>query len=177
MIGYIGLYVFEPSLLPAFCIKNDFPNNYEKNNVIIYSFLSTMVGRYDIVIYGNGSAYYLNGIQNSDNTGARAGILPEEKINELISMFKDKGFFCLNDNYEPFISGTDMGTQRVSITIGDVTKTVEDYGGSAPNQFRDIVKELENSVKDLPSVTQSQVCGAIVTELKKVPYITGIGFC
>lgn len=37
-----------------------FPEDYDIDEVVIYYYKSTMIGRYDIVIYGNGSAYYLS---------------------------------------------------------------------------------------------------------------------
>jgi hypothetical protein len=167
------------------CLEDRFPEEYDVNSVIIYNYRSTMIGRYDIVIKGNGSAYYFNdipdnfaNIEEGWKTESRHGILSQEKIKEIVDLFKENKFFCMKDDYDPLIylfSATDLGMDYVSFTINGMTKTVKDYGKSSPYPMRKIIYELRNSVKDSPQIEykelREKMCNVIIEELSKVPKV------
>ncbi len=149
-------YFFFPSIFPAICLSNDFPQVYDTKNIIIHNSLSSMGGGYNLVIYGNGSAYYSTHYLNQ--FGAKAGILSDQRINEIISAFRNNDFFCLKDDYSPIIYFTDAGTNTLSITIDGKTKSVENYGNSAPSNFYAITTVLGEGINELPWLTTSQIC-------------------
>lgn len=159
-------------------VKDDFPQDYDIKNIIIYNSRSTMVGGYYITIYGDGSAYYLNhNVGRDKKLEAKFGILSQEKVKGIIDLFKDNNFVCLKETYGQLIPLTDMGTDYVSLTINGITKRVSDYGRSAPSSFREILNELRSSVEDLPQIKPEdtetyQFCRTIMEELGKEPGVS-----
>lgn len=157
---------------------NDFPKQYTLSNITIYAYKSTMIGRYDIAIYGNGfTVYYGAGDCKKLGIpcGVRYGTLSQDKVREIVHLFKKNNFLHLKEHYEPVIRSTDLGADYVRLEINNVTKTVEDYGKSSPSSFREIVNGLAKIPKLLSPVTNSEkleeVCNLICKERIKVFHI------
>ena len=156
-------------------IQDGFPGDYNTQNVTIYNTYSSMMGGYSLVIYGNGSTYYLSILHGST---ARAGVLPQEKIGEIVNLFKDKKFFCLKDKYDnqDIFSLSEPDFTTLSFTIDGITKTVRStrYGSSPfpsyPQSIYEINDELGKSAVQLPQVKPENAddfCLALKKEIDK----------
>ena len=159
------------TLLVSSCKQHpieQFPKNQDMNDTAAYYLRITQMGTSDLLIYGNGSAYYVNPINRSGPI-AKQGVLSPEKTKYLIYLFYKNKFFSMKDEYDPpaLLRMTDMGSDIVYIRVGNKTKFVDDYGGSGPSGFKKIISELLDSVKDLPDVKPENIesmCHAMVGE-------------
>jgi hypothetical protein len=144
--------------------KDDIPiKNYSTDNVIILAYQRTMIGGYNILIYGNGTAYYAP----TNCSKSKAGRLSQEKVTEIINLFKENDFYNLKNQYGHEIQITDLGSDNVTIIINNVTKSVDVYGLGGPSSFREIVNKLRNATSNLPNVTENnsyELCHAMTTE-------------
>jgi hypothetical protein len=155
-------------------IRHDFPGGYNVEETLIYYYRLTQGGDYHIVIYGDGSAYYFDRGPASRPTAAKSGVLPAERVQELVRLFQKGRFHCLKESYPPLYRSTGPTVDYVSLTVSGVTKTVEveDAGwGSVPPSFREITDELRASAKDLPRARPEEAdrfCTVIVLQWDKI---------
>jgi len=177
---FSGLFLFLIYLywINLFClIKDDFPGEYDYNDVIIFTMRSSPIGSYYILIYGNGSAYYLSDFRRnmSGKTEARAGVLSQEKIEKIINLFKEKKFVCLKEKYESFIPVSDGTLNRVSFTINGVEKNVIDRSLIIPPPFlKEIMDNVKSIVTGLPKIKPEETYAFCYTFKVELDKITGI---
>ena len=154
-------------------IGDEFPEAYNLSEVIIYSSRfggPDYYGNRTIIVYGNGSAYYI-GYRGSSKPKACSGVLPQERIDEIIKLLREKRFFCLKEEYAPLLYTENLSINYVSFTTTGATKRVRDYGASSPSSFGEITRELDDSVKDLPQIRQEETdefCHVIMEELDRM---------
>jgi hypothetical protein len=100
---------------------------------------------YSLTISGDGNVVY-EGTRFVKTEGIHSFQIPQENVEELVSLFYQKDYFSLNDRYE--VPATDLPTVITSLKVDDKKKTVENYGGSGPERLHEIerkIDELTNS--------------------------------
>jgi hypothetical protein len=95
---------------------------------------------YSVSIYGNGTIHY-EGIRFVETNGTKTYEISTEKIKELVSLVYETGYFSLDDRYE--IQVTDLPSAITTITIGNQTKSVYDYGGAGPEKLQNLEEKID----------------------------------
>lgn len=101
---------------------------------------------YAVSIYGDGRVVY-SGKQYVGVKGEREYFIPRERVETLVALFYEYGFFSWQDEYS--LNVTDDPAYSISIRIGDFVKTVIVYRpGAGPELFlglADAIDELSGA--------------------------------
>ena len=101
---------------------------------------------YAVTIYGDGRVIYL-GKQYVSVKGEREYFIPTARVDTLVDLFYEYGFFSWQDEYSLY--PTNNPAYTISIRIGDYLKTVIVYPpGASPERFlllADVIDELSGA--------------------------------
>ncbi len=141
-------------------ISESFPENYSLSDVKIsmswgggYSLLKTE----KTVISGDGSVNYVRLYIKSNESVFMQGKIDDNQLRNILNTFKSNNFFLLKSNYNRYYA-TDKGTTEVSLTIGNKTKVISEYGNQGPRELKNIQATLYNLIQVLNETTNSSVC-------------------
>jgi hypothetical protein len=98
---------------------------------------------YRLSIYGNGKVVY-EGHYYVRVEGTRTTYIPKRKVRELVAEFERIGFYEFDDHY--LIGATDLPSVLVSINLEGKSKTIDIYGGGAPDEIMNLIEQIEESV-------------------------------
>lgn len=127
---------------------NQTPTSGEQDEVVITLERTACFGFcpvYTLTLQGDGTVVYEG--KDFVRVKGRAEItITKEKVEQLVSEFKEVDYFSLNDKYNERTI-TDAPSVITSITIDGKTKTIEHYHGdfNAPEQLT----ELENRIDEI----------------------------
>ena len=127
---------------------NQTPTSGEQDEVVITLERTACFGFcpvYTLTVQGDGTVVYEG--KDFVRVKGRAEItITKEKVEQLVSEFKEVDYFSLNDKYNERTI-TDAPSVITSITIDGKTKTIEHYHGdfNAPEQLT----ELENRIDEI----------------------------
>lgn len=99
---------------------------------------------YRLSIYGNGKVVY-EGHYHVQVEGTRTTYIPKRKVRELVAEFERIGFYEFDDNYA--IGVTDMPSALITINLEGKSKTIDIYGGGAPEEIMNLIRQIEETVK------------------------------
>ncbi|MEI2612218.1 MAG: DUF6438 domain-containing protein [Candidatus Promineifilaceae bacterium] len=99
---------------------------------------------YRLSIYGNGKVVY-EGRYYVRVEGTRTTYIPKRKVRELVSEFERIGFYNFDDNYA--IGVTDMPSVLITLNLEGRSKTIDIYGGGAPDEVMNLILQIEETVK------------------------------
>lgn len=120
---------------------------------------------YSVTIHGNGTVDY-EGIRFVETTGHKAYQIPVQQVRELVTLVYAFNYFSLDDKYEAPI--TDLPSAITTVTIGDKTKSVDNYGNSGP-------KLLENLELKIDKIANTkELIGTPKPEQPSVPEPTSV---
>ena len=127
---------------------NQTPSSGEQDEVVITLERTACFGFcpvYTLTVQGDGTVVY-EGIDFVRVKGRAEITITKEKVEQLVSEFKEVDYFSLNDKYNERTI-TDAPSVITSITIDGKTKTIEHYHGdfNAPEQLI----ELENRIDEI----------------------------
>ena len=127
---------------------NQTPTSGEQDEVVITLERTACFGFcpvYTLTVQGDGTVVY-EGIDFVRVKGRAEITITKEKVEQLVSEFKEVDYFSLNDKYNERTI-TDAPSVITSITIDGKTKTIEHYHGdfNAPEQLI----ELENRIDEI----------------------------
>jgi len=97
---------------------------------------------YRLSIYGNGKVVY-EGRYHVRVEGKRTTFIPKSKVRELVAEFERIGFYEFDDHY--IIAATDLASVLVSIDLDGKSKTVDIYGGGAPEEIVNLINQIEEA--------------------------------
>jgi hypothetical protein len=97
---------------------------------------------YTVSIDGSGSVTY-EGRQFVRVAGKQTARIDRTAVQALLEEFQRIGFFSLKDNYHPG-NVFDLPTTYVTVTLGDRSKTVDDYFG-APKSLHDLERHIQEA--------------------------------
>ena len=148
---------------------SNFPEKYDIKDVRVYINSDSKHSLYTITIDGNGSVYYYGSLYENEYCWVKTGVLPEEDVRDLISVFRDNKFFCLSD-----INTSDQMQSYLSLRyffilelkIGNVTKTFNAVTGKMPSEVISIINATRNSVNSLPNSQDMPQC---LYSIKRIP--------
>jgi len=100
---------------------------------------------YSMLIHGNGTVNY-DGIRFVEINGTKTYEIPVDQVKELVTLIYETNYFSLDDRYEAQVS--DLPSTITTITIGDQTKSVYNYGNAGP-------QKLQNLEEKIDEITQS----------------------
>jgi serpin B len=95
---------------------------------------------YSILIHGNGTVNY-EGIRFVETNGTKTYKIPIDHVKELVTLIDEINYFSLDDRYE--IQVTDLPSAITTITIGDQTKSVYNYGNSGPQKLQHLEEKID----------------------------------
>jgi len=119
--------VFPPELKPA--EHTDFPEVRDRSSVVIRLVRGGCLGvcsSYTVEVHGDGMVLY-DGGSFVAVTGKHRCSISQEKVRELVKMFRDADYFSLQDKYA--WDATDLPAYVTSIEIDGESKTIMDYAG------------------------------------------------
>ncbi|SRR5258707_2611540 len=99
---------------------------------------------YRLSIYGNGKVVY-EGHYYVRVEGTRTTYIPKRKVRELVAEFEKIGFYKFDDHYA--IGVTDMPSVLITINLEGKSKTIDIYGGRAPEEIMKLISQIEEAVK------------------------------
>jgi hypothetical protein len=119
---------------------------YLPSNVVITMERGLCLGpcpAYKVTIYGDGRIVY-RGRYNVSVTGIRIGIIPQDKIRELVDEFDRINYFYLHYQYIWSNGETvdNLPATETSITINGHKSQVHDYYG-APQELKDLERKID----------------------------------
>lgn len=100
---------------------------------------------YELTISGDGTVHYM-GHTSVFIQGSHAARISQDKVRELLTLFRKADFYSALDEYVG--NWTDNPTQKVSLTIGPLSKTVTDYIGTdvgLPLAIRNLEQEIDEA--------------------------------
>ena len=99
---------------------------------------------YRLSIYGNGKVVY-EGRYYVRVEGTRTTYIPKRKVRELVSEFEKIGFYNFDNNYA--VGVTDMPSVLITLNLEGRSKTIDIYGGGAPDEVTNLILQIEETVK------------------------------
>lgn len=117
--------------------------NYTQDDILFSMKKTSCYGPcpvYELIIYKNGFVK-LTAEEHLDLKGEFYTKLSGSKVKELVSKFKEAGFFEMEDHYTSIIK--DLPTTWVYFSNEGRQKRIKDYYG-APESLRDLEKELSS---------------------------------
>lgn len=111
---------------------------------------------YRLTLHGDGSVVY-TGLQFVAVEGVQIGRISEDQFRQLVERFYDIDYFSLRDQYQCPVS--DLPSAMTSITIGDRSKAIDDYGSGVGVEGQDCAApaslvELERFIDDITNSKQ-----------------------
>jgi len=97
---------------------------------------------YRLNIYGDGKVVY-EGRHYVQVEGTQITYIPKSKVRELVGEFERIGFYEFEDHYA--IAQTDMPSVLVSINFEGKSKTIDVYGGGAPEELMKLINQIEEA--------------------------------
>ena len=98
---------------------------------------------YLLSIYGNGKVVY-EGHYYVQVEGRRTTYISKRKVRELVDEFERIGFYKFDDHYA--IGFTDMPSVLITINLEGKSKTIDIYGGGAPEEIMKLISQIEETV-------------------------------
>jgi len=95
---------------------------------------------YSISIHGNGTVNY-DGMDFVETKGIRTYEIPIDQVKELISLIYETNYFSLDDRYEAQF--TDAPSTITTITMGDQTKSIYNYGNAGPQKLQTLEEKID----------------------------------
>jgi serpin B len=99
---------------------------------------------YTVSIHGNGTVVY-EGHNFVQTKGLKVYEIPADKIKELVTLVYDANYFSLSDLYDAPV--TDLPSAITTITIGDKTKSIHNYGNTGPQKLEDLEIQIDEITK------------------------------
>jgi len=100
---------------------------------------------YTLVIYTDGI------VKKLDECSKKIGEISQSKLEELLDILKNNGFFSMNDKYHPLIKPICILMERITYINNGQTKSVEaSTAGNTPDNFfriRDEIRNVERGAK------------------------------
>jgi hypothetical protein len=98
---------------------------------------------YLLSIYGNGKVVY-DGRYYVQVEGRRITYIPKRQVRELVAEFEKIGFYEFDDHYA--IGATDLPSVLITINLEGKSKTIDIYGGGAPEEVINLITKIEETV-------------------------------